>query len=438
MSLFKRPLWAAKEPEADAAEPKDLFSHSESFKDVVAESQRRKREKAERKAAKAERRSSSKRKSDEVKLELSPGPSKRRRINSNDAEKLLSGVGITAGAERDNESSDEGEDDEAPKSARKSPRKKRDLSGDWEASVQAKAAPKTDVIELGDSSEDEVKSATAPVRRERKAPSPSPILDEDSDPDFAALARQARARQSKLARSILTDLPLHASANHLPTPPPPLEPDPEVQLLITSQIADTKPLRVIRRLSQRLQEVRHAWCGKQGFTPAQIQEIFFIHNMRRVYDATTCRSLGLDVNEEGAVFLKGSEGMEGADKVHLEAVNAEIFEELKRLTAREEAAKRGEEEPEAVGIGEQEAEQQEAKGDALIRVILKAKATGDWKLKVKPTTTFAKMANAFRKQFGIGPDKAIYLEFDGDRLDPDAMMSASEVADDDCIEVHIS
>ncbi|OQO07627.1 hypothetical protein B0A48_07324 [Cryoendolithus antarcticus] len=434
MSLFKRPSWAAEEPEADTAEPKDLFSHSESFKDVVAESQRRKQEKAERKAAKVERRSSSKRKSDEVKLETSPGTLKRRRINSNDAAKLLSGVDISAGAE----GSDEGEEDEVPKSARKSPRKQRNLSGNWEAAGGGNTAPKTDVIELGDSSEDEVKPTPAPVRRERKAPSPSPIPEEDSDPEFAALARQARARQNKLVRSTSTDLPLHASTNHLPTPPPPLEPDPEVQLLITSQIADTKPLRVIRRLSQRLQEVRHAWCGKQGFTPAQIQGIFFIHNMRRVYDATTCRSLGLDVDKEGAVFLKGSEGVEGADKVHLEAVNAEIFEELKRLTAKEEAAKRGEVELETVGDGEQEAGHQEAKGDALIRIILKAKATGDWKLKVKPTTTFAKMANAFRKQFGIGPEKSVYLEFDGDRLDPDDMMSASEVADEDCIEVHIS
>ncbi|KAK6433009.1 hypothetical protein LTR95_010817 [Oleoguttula sp. CCFEE 5521] len=438
MSLFKRPSWAAKEPKADVAKPKDLFSHSDSFKDVVAESQRRKQEKAARKAAKAERRSSSKRKSDEVKLEKSPGSAKRRRINSHDAAKLLSGVGISAGAERDDESSDGGEDDEAPVPARKSPRKKRDQSGTWEASAQANIAPKTDVIELGDSSEDEAKATITSIPRERMAPSLSPPLDEDSDPEFAALARQARARQNQLVRGTTTDLPPHASADRLPTPPPPLEHDPEVQLLITSQIPDTKPLRVIRRLSQRLQEIRHAWCGKQGFTPAQTQGTFFIHNMRRVYDATTCRSLGLDVDEDGAVYLKGSEGVEGADKVHLEAVNAEIFEELKRLVAREEAASRGEGEAETVDGGEQENGQEQPTGGGLIRIILKAKATGDWKLKVKPTTTFAKMANAFRKQFGIGPEKSISLEFDGDRLEPDDTMSASEVADEDCIDVHIS
>lgn len=44
---------------------------------------------------------------------------------------------------------------------------------------------------------------------------------------------------------------------------------------------------------------------------------------------------------------------------------------------------------------------------------------------------------AFRQSRPVPEGKQVFLMFDGDRLDPDTMVQASDIADMDTIEVHI-
>ena len=116
------------------------------------------------------------------------------------------------------------------------------------------------------------------------------IFDDESDDDFAELARRAREeRQQKdqqAKKSQTPDLKSHALSpgpdevkdgqHTLPTPLP----DPPVQLFITSRLPNTREMIIFRKLSQNIADVRKVWCAKQGFTKDQTRDVFFIHRMR--------------------------------------------------------------------------------------------------------------------------------------------------------------
>ena len=102
-SLFSRPTFKAatsSDDETSDSEPKDIFNHSErSYDKLIAEEERKRKERVERQKVKAERRESNKvkkRESDEVKRENATGSPKRRRINGAETAKLLSSVGLGA------------------------------------------------------------------------------------------------------------------------------------------------------------------------------------------------------------------------------------------------------------------------------------------------------------------------------------------------------
>ncbi len=218
-------------------------------------------------------------------------------------------------------------------------------------------------------------------------------VEQDSDDDFAELARAARARaklrEESMKKSqtpgVKSPTPGQQVASwtraRSPTPPP----DPHVSLLITSRIEGTKPLMVIRKLSQRLQEIRHVWCERQGFSKEFAEGVYLIHRMRRVFDVTTCKSLGLDVDAEGNVTMKGAEGAEGVEKVALEAVTDEIYAQVKAERDREERIRQGldEAEEEEAQAGASEAVAQPV--EPIVRILLISKVRKEpFKLKVKP------------------------------------------------------
>lgn len=378
MSLFKKPAWAQERLSDDDDEETsktNLFSHSNSYGDIVAEQERRKREKAERKRAKAERRTSGKR---EVKDEpTDQNTPKRRRITSEESEKLLKSVGITARLEKDD--FDEPVVDGTP--VRRSPRKQRQTR-------QAGRPPsRADVIDLGGSSDEAGDEAVQTIPGASRAEPAAPVENvpddsDDSDDEFAELARMARQQR----------LQTQNRSSHTPNPGGPSPrpglgtsyntnhdrpPDPTIQLLITSPLPGTNPLIVHRKLSQPTAAIRHAWCQKQGFSKEYAESVFFIHRMRRVYDVTTCRSLGLEADEFGHVTMRGAEGKEGVEKVHLEAVTEEVFKEMKENKEKEAQARSGD----VPAVEENEGES--AQEESLIRLVLKAKGQSDFRLKVK-------------------------------------------------------
>lgn len=229
-----------------------------------------------------------------------------------------------------------------------------------------------------------------------------PPEDDDfppSDDEFADLARRARetARTKRLELDVLNPTPNPPSSGmpdggfsqaktvHASTPPTPA-PDPIVSILITSRIPNTNPLIVNRKISQRLKDVRVTWCQRQSFTPDFTASVFMTWRGKRLFDVTTCRSLGIGVDCNGNIVTKGQKDILGEEErqIHMEAMTQGIIEEIERM-------KRGEASGEGHGeIGRREelppaAEKQETP----VRIILKAKGYSDFKLIVKSVSALA-------------------------------------------------
>ena len=218
-----------------------------------------------------------------------------------------------------------------------------------------------------------------------------------SDEEFPELARKARgkARRKRLESDITfanLDSPLiavdHESlqrAESIPQPTPVTPPEAVIQILITSRIDYTNPLIVSRRASQRLKDVRLAWCQRQGFTPEFIATVFLTWRGKRLFDVTTCKSLGIAVDQYGNILLKGEKDIMGEEdrQIHMEAMTDEILEEYKKAKRRV-IIDEEEENDEAMAATTTDIPPGEQDKESQVRIILKAKGFEDFKLIVKP------------------------------------------------------
>ena len=220
-----------------------------------------------------------------------------------------------------------------------------------------------------------------------------PSLEEEespvSDDEFAELARKARekARRKRLQDDMLgPDRDLADQPKRAPSVfgsgSSSASPDPVVSILITSRVSNTSPLIVQRRTSQRLKDVRLTWCQRQGMSQDTTETIFLTWRGRRLFDVTTCKSLGIGIDANGNVMMNGHREILGDDErhVHMEAMTEEILEEYKK-SRRREADTEGE--PNAAARDEQPPAK---KIETQIRIIVKAKGYEDFKLIVKPVT----------------------------------------------------
>ena len=190
---FKRPDWAKSQTsELDESES-NIFSHSErSYREILADQERKKREKAqkaERKKVKEERRTSEKHK---IQDESDGGSNtKRRRITLEDGEALLSSVGLSAKVAPG--ASDEENEVEAQPSegvVRRSPRINKQMK---------RVSPrKPNKFDISAAVMDVEESDTDDVHVVRSVPAPkADVVEEESDEEFAELARQARLRRQQ-------------------------------------------------------------------------------------------------------------------------------------------------------------------------------------------------------------------------------------------------
>lgn len=197
MGLFNRNKSATTENAASSSDaPKDIFSHSQSYSEILAEQERSRKEKVEKQRLKKE----GKRNSDEG-FEASPGKvkkeipkkrsgesSKRRRISGLDVDNLLKEAGITTVV--DDESENENVVIEGFDKRGSSPRKDVADSRLTRSSSKGIEASHRDaeIIDVGESSdEDEVQGQKMPVPVEE---------DDESDEELAALARQRRLQRT--------------------------------------------------------------------------------------------------------------------------------------------------------------------------------------------------------------------------------------------------
>ena len=211
----------------------------------------------------------------------------------------------------------------------------------------------------------------------------APPDDDDqpaSDEEFPELARQARekARGKRLEEDGIstTGNSQHGKLSlHQPMPSIP-QPDPTLQILITSKLDNTVPLIVSRRLSQRLKDVRLAWAKRQSFNNDFTDTVFLTWRGKRVFDVTTCRSLGITVDGIGRVSTKGASWEEEEGHIHMEAMTTRLLEAYKE-------SKRNE-----ISSQEDHATQESSVAvqgqDAQVKIILKAKGLDDFKLQVRP------------------------------------------------------
>ena len=221
-----------------------------------------------------------------------------------------------------------------------------------------------------------------------KALSPSnrddePVSDEEF-PELAQLARE-KALQKYVEESTASAYPdalatsqdgdfQQSQDKHQSTPPPP-PPDPILQILITSSIPDTTPLIVNRKLSQRLKDVRLAWTERQQFSAAFADKVILTWRGKRLFDVTTCRSLGISTDPNGRISAKGENVVDEDGRIHMEAMTPEILEVRKR-------GKTNDCHSEEESVSKEAGKVQQTQ-EAQLKIICRAKGFADFKLIVK-------------------------------------------------------
>lgn len=284
----------------------------------------------------------------------------------------------------------------------------------------------------------------------RITPVPSPAieepkseLDDDSlveDEEFPELARMARERaQQNLARlQKEPSLPNDVSDNGAPAKspdtsfPPPGKNDGEVpqketvvQIFITSDLKNTKPLIVQRKLSQRLKDVRLAWCRRQGFSKEMTATVFLMWKGIKLFDVATCKSLDLQERENDQLFMGDEDEEDEEIKVHMEAVTEEILEAQKRQA--QEGSMEDEEEKPA----------DDDDNPQRVRLTLRSPDLEEFKIIVKPNTQISRIMSTFAKARSIPRDATIHLLFDGEPLNPGTLVKDNDIDDLDSIDVQI-
>ncbi|POS88217.1 hypothetical protein EPUL_000797 [Erysiphe pulchra] len=309
-----------------------------------------------------------------------------------------------------------------------------------------KASPNP-IISLESDDEEISQSTLDPFENDISYPPLSQSLPTERQPDktdeeYPEFIQQAREREKLKAKQRLIAASYIGQQNKTSEenvndifdsePKSAIEIDPTVELLITSELEGTRPLRVKRKLSQRLKEARLTWCEKQHIRTDKLgrpleEAIFLTWRGKRLFDVTTCGSLGLKV-DNGRTLSPGKNGLGPNGNIHLEAWT----EDTLRAKEEKDSENRGNE-------SENESKP-DIDNDPICKLILKAKDMEPWKILVRPTTTVSKMIEAFRKAKAIPESTKISLHFDGDLLDPKSTIEDTELGDVenvDTVEVYL-
>lgn len=432
-SIFKKSQWAkSAEPEEDEG----MFSRAkELFPTVVADTERMRKEKK-------------KRNSDTARLEQDiEDESKRRRVSPDEEPTADTGLRAYNPPNSPNTTTN----------IKGSPSKIRLRSSAADAKVEAKrqTSKAPSIISLGDSSDEEPPSEAAksksftfdefdsydsdvePIKPPRQVPIPQAIEsipDDEDDPfaEFIAQARQKATRGKLLPRLPRTDSPSSDNSGTpraTPTSIPSVVDDPVVNILVTSQIAGTKEWILKRKASQRMKDVRMTWSDRQRingqpFDDDTKRSIFLTFRGTRVFDVSTCSSLGVTLDANG--------------RIHLEAWTQEIFDAYKKR--RDADRQRREFDPlDEPADADEVAEPEQAPEDEIkpMRIFIKAKGLKDCKVMVKPQTHIAKMVYVFKIFHNLPLDTDVELRFDGDRLEMESVASEYDLEEMSSVDAYV-
>ncbi|KAJ5524883.1 hypothetical protein N7494_011533 [Penicillium frequentans] len=219
-----------------------------------------------------------------------------------------------------------------------------------------------------------------------------------------------------------------------PQPSKPSEPsveDPVVQILITSEIPNTKPLLVHRKMSQGLREVRLEWCKRQGLTAGSKSPVYLTWRDRRLFDVTTCRTLGIKPENNTRALLEMDDDVLTGPKelrIHMKAVTDDPL----LLNRSGSSAEVGQPSPAPLSPGNQPNEENEP-----MKLTFRSPGLNDLKIKARPKTRVSKLITVFRDSQNLSADQDISLIFDGDPLDPSTCLGDHDIADLDLVDVQI-
>lgn len=401
-SLFNKPSWSRPE---NLGSPADLFHRANhTYVDLAAEAERKRKAKLARKERERARQEGSEERAEKRRCVSDESDDDDDQSSSDEAGKILE-----ENKARADQAKPKANSTTKHASSVEPHISPRSLSKRYEKSVDGPKITRqgdlclSTIIDLEDEEDekplqqrqdnDEDDDLQVTIIRPSKPPDPDDELPSDEE-EFPELARKARdkARRKRLEAEIeqaTPDPPPSASESgytgrsqsvQQQNSPPPA--DAVVQILITSRIANTEPLIVSRRITQRLKDVRVTWCQRQGFTQDFMNSVFLTWRGKRLFDVTTCKSLGIAVDQDGNVLMKGQRDILGEEdrQIHMEAMTEEILEQYKKEkkhAAGEDDAEDHEGKEELVAQPKQEAQ---------VRIILRAKGIDDFKLIVKPVS----------------------------------------------------
>jgi hypothetical protein len=293
---------------------------------------------------------------------------------------------------------------------------------------------KTRPIDLDD--DDDIYCVPQPKPREPVIPDP-----ELSDEEFPELVQAARERERQKTLQRQKAAKSFAEQNHasnglddddiFDTEGSAATADPILEVLISSEIDGTKPLLVKRKLTQKLKEVRLAWCDKQsneGQPMAQHvkDSIILTWKGKRIYDVQSCQTFNLSFDSTGKAE---GDGVDRNGRIHLEAWTQDLYNAYQKTQAAKSQREQNGGESEEDVVEEVEVKK--------IKLFLRSKDYGEVKRSVKPSTMVQKLIDAFRQEKKIPDDKEISVHVDGDKLDPEDKIEDTELEDRDAVEVHI-
>ncbi|OAA73458.1 Ubiquitin [Cordyceps fumosorosea ARSEF 2679] len=288
-----------------------------------------------------------------------------------------------------------------------------------------------------------------------------PAIGDDDDDEFADYVRKAQEERDR--HNLQKERAAEAASLFSPTVQPEgaassLTPEPArdtIDIVVTSDIPDTKGCLIKFYFDRPLRKVRDSWLSAQRRKGLPLERIFgrdedavLTWRRKKVYMSSTLLSLGIRPGEDDTGvpltdgrFGGGGDGFnESGTRVHMQVWTPELFAEMEREEERrlqqELSADRQGVDGEREGEGREDGEGEEAEAPATLRITLRAKSGEPVRLKVLPETTTETVVAAYRAQREVPEAVDVGLWFDGMRLAPDATMEDADIDDMDTIEVH--
>ena len=466
MGLFKKPDWSVSQS-SQPASTKDIFRRTEHSYDTISKEQdaRRERNRAKKAAAKAKYNAAAGKRA--PKRRRVSDPSDDEGSNDSSTEEERSEVGelqihedesklpTSPGTLRSSRSSNTVSERAPAPSTPVKPIKSRTLASTKVIDLEdGEGGTKAEQLDGGNAEASPASSDIHEIAPPDFKQATNGDSASDSDEEFRELRRRARKRgrcegterklddqsntkEPSADKSVTKSQEPDQATKH--TRSTANDHDPRVQIFITSPIENTQPLIVQRKMSQQLKAVREAWCNRQGFAQEMQDTVFLTWKGKRLFDVSTCRILGVQVDSNGLlVDQAGSDMYRGDDEshdrhLHMEAMTESTFADMKRRRERASLPQNDDENDDDVV----ETEVAKPIAPTNVKIIVRAPEMADFRVAVNVTTRVKRIIGAFRTFHNLGPEREVLLQFDGESLDPDTVVSELDLEDMDNIDAYV-